>query len=122
MPISKGTAKTKSRKPGGKASASTSYERENYVSSGNVFKDMGKSEEEANNLYMRSTLMIAIEEIISERGWTQAEAAKVIGVARPRIAELCASRIDLFTLDTLVKYLNKLGKQVTLSIRDNDVA
>jgi predicted XRE-type DNA-binding protein len=66
--------------------------------------------------------MISIEKIIDDRGWTQAEAAKVIGVARPRIAELFASRIDLFGLDTLVKYLNKLGKQVEITIRDRDVA
>lgn len=120
MPISKSTAKTKPRKA--KSRATKKYSREHFKSSGNLFKDMGKSEEEANNLFMRSRLMIAIEEIIEERGWTQAEAAIVIGVARPRISELCASRIDLFTLDTLVKYLNKLGKQVTLSIIDSEVA
>jgi predicted XRE-type DNA-binding protein len=98
------------------------YPGEHFESSGNAFKDMGKSDDEADNVLMRSTLMIAIEEIISEHGWTQAEAAKVIGVARPRIAELCGSRIDLFTIDTLVKYLNKLGKKVTLTIADRDVA
>jgi predicted XRE-type DNA-binding protein len=119
MLTSRSTAKTKTSKP--EPRASKSYPREHYESSGNVFKDMGKGDEQAKNLLMRSTLMIAIEEIITERGWTQAEAAKVIGVARPRIAELCASRIDLFTLDTLVKYLNKLGKEVTLSVRDSEI-
>jgi len=120
MPTSRSTAKSKPRKA--KASAIKSYAREHHKSSGNVFRDMGKSDDEANNLFMRSKLMIAIEAIVEERGWTQAEAAKVIGVARPRIAELCASRIDLFTVDTLVKYLNRLGKQVTLSIKDTEVA
>jgi predicted XRE-type DNA-binding protein len=98
------------------------HQLEQFLSSGNVFKDMGRDDAEATNLLMRSKLMISIEETIAGHGWTQAEAAKVIGVARPRIAELCAGRIDLFSLDTLIKYLNKLGKQVTLVIKDNEVA
>jgi len=120
MPSSRSTAKTKVTKP--RTSTAKIYKREHYESSGNVFEDMGRTSDEANNLLMRSTLMIAIEEIITDRGWTQDQAAKVIGVARPRISELCASRIDLFSLDTLVKYLNKLGKQVTLTIQDSEVA
>lgn len=120
MPTYKRTAKTVPSKA--KVKLPKNYTHEHYESSDNVFRDMGKSDAEANNLFMRSMLMMAIEEIVAERGWTQAEAAKEIGVARPRIAELQASRIDLFTLDTLVKYLNKLGKHVTLSIRDSEVA
>jgi predicted XRE-type DNA-binding protein len=117
MPTSKSTAK---RKPV-KKKATYNHRREHYESSGNVFKDLGKSDVEANNLFMRSKLMIAIKKIIKANGWTQAQAAKEIGVARPRIAELCSGRIDLFTLDTLIKYLNKLGKQVTLTIKDCEV-
>ena len=98
------------------------HKREVYESCGNVFKDMGKSDDEANNLLMRSRLMVEIEQSIKGRGWTQAKAAKVIGVAQPRIAELFADRIDLFTIDTLIKYLNKLGKEVTLTIQKKDAA
>ena len=66
--------------------------------------------------------MIEIEETIKSKGLTQAQAAKITGVAQPRIAELFSSRIDLFTLDTLVKYLNKLGKEVTITVVDGEVA
>jgi predicted XRE-type DNA-binding protein len=93
-----------------------------HSSSGNVFKDMGKSDDEATNLLMRSKLMLEIEETIKTKGWTQAHAAKVIGVSQPRIAELFASRIDLFTLDTLIRYLQKLGKEVLLTVLNSDVA
>jgi len=98
------------------------YEREVYESNGNVFKDMGKRDDVSVNLLMRSKLMIEIEEAVKSNGLTQAQAAKIIGVAQPRIAELFASRIDLFTLDTLVKYLNKLGKKVTITVADGEVA
>ncbi|HEY9867615.1 MAG TPA: helix-turn-helix transcriptional regulator [Candidatus Obscuribacterales bacterium] len=120
MANSRNTAGNKQRKKG--SSETTGYPRERYESSGNVFRDMGKSDEDATNLFMRSQLMMAIEDVIKERGWTQAQAATVMGVARPRIAELLAGRIDLFSLDTLVKYLRRLGKQVTLVVGDADVA
>jgi predicted XRE-type DNA-binding protein len=90
-----------------------------YESCGNVFKDMGIPDEEATYLLIRSDLMIEIEKIIRARGWTQAHAAKVIGVAQPRIAELFSSRIDLFSIDTLIKYLYKLGREVTIDVKDS---
>jgi predicted XRE-type DNA-binding protein len=66
--------------------------------------------------------MIEIEKNIKDKGWTQAKAAETIGVAQPRIAELFAGRIDLFTLDTLIKYLNKLGREVTIAVQKRHVA
>jgi predicted XRE-type DNA-binding protein len=83
---------------------------------------MGIELEEANNLFLRSTLMIAIEDIIQKNGWTHNKAAEIIGVARPRITELLGSRIDLFGIDTLVKYLNRLGKTVSFSVSDSNAA
>lgn len=119
MPNSRKSVKPKTA---GNNKRSDNHPNKCYESSGNIFKDMGKSESEAGNLQMRSQLMIAIEDIITERGWTQVQAAKVIGVARPRIAELFASRIDLFGLDTLVKYLHKLGKRVNLRVEEREIA
>jgi len=113
----------KKRKIGNKTVGKKIHKREVYESCGNVFKDMGKSDDEANNLLMRSRLMIEIEQTIKDRNWTQSRAAKVIGVAQPRVAELVSGRIDLFTLDTLIKYLNKLGKEITLTVqKKKDVA
>jgi predicted XRE-type DNA-binding protein len=95
------------------------HEVEFYESCGNVFKDIGIPDEEATYLLMRGTLMIEIEQTIRARGWTQAHAAKVIGVAQPRIAELFSSRVDLFSIDTLIKYLYKLGREVTINVKDS---
>lgn len=93
-----------------------------YESSGNVFKDMGKCDEEAGNLIIRSILMLEIEQAIGAMGCTKVHAAKVLGVSAPRINELVSGRIDLFTIDTLIKHLNKLGKQVTVTVKDRAVA
>jgi predicted XRE-type DNA-binding protein len=81
-------------------------------SSGNVFADLGFSEEEAEHLRLRSTLMIEIRKLIEGRGLTQAEAAKLFGVTQPRISNLVRGRIDLFSLDTLVGMLARAGVHV----------
>lgn len=81
-------------------------------SSGNVFADLGFSEEEAEHLRLRSTLMIEIRKLIEERDLTQSEAAKLFGVTQPRISNLVRGRIDLFSLDTLVGMLARAGVHV----------
>ncbi|HEY9015862.1 MAG TPA: helix-turn-helix transcriptional regulator [Gemmatimonadales bacterium] len=81
-------------------------------SSGNVFADLGFSEEEAEHLRLRSTLMIEIRKLIEERELTQAAAAKLFGVTQPRISNLVRGRIDLFSLDTLVGMLARAGVHV----------
>ncbi|MBW8879202.1 MAG: XRE family transcriptional regulator [Acidobacteria bacterium] len=46
-------------------------------SSGNVFRDLGFDEAEAEHLRIRSTLMIAVRKLIEDRNLTQVEAAKL---------------------------------------------
>jgi predicted XRE-type DNA-binding protein len=91
-------------------------------SSGNVFKDLGFGDDEANKKLLKCQLMIEIERVIKSHGWTQSEAAKKLGVVQPRISELMTTRIDRFTIDMLLKYLNRLGKKVQLTVVDSDVA
>jgi predicted XRE-type DNA-binding protein len=81
-------------------------------SSGNVFTDLGLSDEEAEHLRLRSTLMIEVRKLIEKRKLTQAEAAKLFGVTQPRISNLVRGRIDLFSIDTLVGMLARAGIQV----------
>ena len=57
-------------------------------STGNVFRDLGFSEEEATNLKMRTDLMIRLSTLIETRGLTQAQAAEFFGVSQPRISDL----------------------------------
>ncbi len=87
-------------------------------SSGNVFIDLGYTEAESINIVARLQLMMQIEGIIKERGWTQEQAAKMLGLRQPRVSELMSSRSEKFTIDMLIKLLNRLGKQVVLTVED----
>lgn len=82
----------------------------------NVFKDLGFSDSESANLEARSALMILLEKEIRKLNLSQTEIAKRLGVKPPRISELLNGKIDKFSLDLLVVYLDRLGKTVEFNI------
>src|SRR4030095_11715920 len=73
----------------------------------------------STNFIARGELIQAIQQAIKEQGWTQSEAAEFFGVAQPRISELMRGRVDRFTVDMLMLWLEKLGKDVGVSVRSN---
>jgi predicted XRE-type DNA-binding protein len=81
-------------------------------SSGNVFRDLGFPREEAENLKIRSDLMIRLTRVIDARGLTQAQAAELLGVTQPRVSDLVRGKIDRFSIDTLVAMLGQAGVRV----------
>jgi predicted XRE-type DNA-binding protein len=84
----------------------------------NVWDALADTPEEAVNLTLRSDLMMKIEKIVKENGWTQAEAAKRCGVTQPRINDLLRGRISRFSLDALVNIASALGRKVRVSLED----
>lgn len=85
-------------------------------SSGNVFRDLGFPEEEAEHLRVRADLLIQIQKALDARGLKQADAAKLLGVTQPRVSDLVRGRLDLFSVDSLIDMLAKLGVRVRLVI------
>ena len=60
-------------------------------------------------LSLKSKLMMIVTSLIRENDWTQAEAAKAIGVSQPRISNLMNGKISKFSIDMLIEMLGKLG-------------
>lgn len=85
-------------------------------SSGNVFADMGLPPEEATLLVMRAEQMTRLREIINERGWTQQEASKMLGIGQSRISDLVRGKWEKFNLDMLVTLVTRTGKHVELAV------
>ncbi len=73
---------------------------------------------EAENMKLRSTLMMALERQIKDKGWTQAEAARKLGVTQPRVSDLLRGKINLFGLDTLVNMVVAAGLHVEMQVLD----
>ena len=86
-------------------------------SSGNVFRDLGFPAEEAEKLRIRAELMARLGRVIEDEGLTQGEAARLLGVSQPRVSALVRGKIDLFSIDSLVKMLSRAGVRVTVTAR-----
>lgn len=82
-----------------------------------MFRDLGFSKEESEHLLVRADLLIQVQKTITSRRLTQAQAARVLRVTQPRVSDLLRGRIDLFSTDTLIDMLARLGVSIRLVIR-----
>jgi predicted XRE-type DNA-binding protein len=87
-------------------------------SSGDVFRDLGFSDRESEDLRLRSDLMIELKNQILALGSSQNQIAALLAVSQPRVSNLLQGRIDKFSLDSLVAMLERLGNRVEVSVRD----
>jgi predicted XRE-type DNA-binding protein len=71
---------------------------------------------EAENMRLRSSLMMALKEYIAGKGLTQGQAAKVFGVTQPRVSDLMRGKIGVFSLDTLVNMAVAAGLHVEMRV------
>ncbi|EPR7090092.1 helix-turn-helix domain-containing protein [Vibrio fluvialis] len=69
---------------------------------------------------VKSKLMIIITKLIREKSWTQAQAAKEIGVSQPRISNLMNGQISKFSIDMLLEMLGSLGYLLDMSFNPED--
>ena len=86
------------------------------VSSGNVFTDLGFAPGEAAVLAMRADLMGRMRLLIEARGWSQCEAAAVLGIGQSRVSDLVRGKWDKFSLDMLITLAARAGKRVELAL------
>jgi predicted XRE-type DNA-binding protein len=82
--------------------------------SGNVFLDLGFDKAEAENLMLRTQLMMHIEARYRKSGMSRAQAAQAFGLTQPRLNALLKGRIRLFSLDALVNVASRAGLTVRL--------
>ncbi|HEY5409160.1 MAG TPA: helix-turn-helix domain-containing protein [Caulobacteraceae bacterium] len=71
---------------------------------------------QAENMKLRSALMMALKDHIASEGLSQSRAAKVFGVTQPRVSDLMRGKIELFGLDTLVNMLAAAGLHVEVHV------
>ena len=71
---------------------------------------------QAQNMKLRSRLMMALRDHIAGENLSQAAAATRLGVTQPRISDLVRGKIDLFSLDTLVNMLAAAGLHIEIQI------
>lgn len=71
---------------------------------------------EAENMKLRSSLTIAINEAVKAWHVPQSEAAKRLGLTEPCLNDLLRGRVGKFSLDTLVALAARAGLAVHMEI------
>jgi predicted XRE-type DNA-binding protein len=87
--------------------------RKSYASVWDAIEDNPAT---AENMKLRSSLMIALKNHIDAEGLNQSQAAKLFGVTQPRVSDLLRGKIALFSLDTLVNMVAAAGLHVEVQV------
>ena len=91
------------------------HSKDYTVSSGNVFADLGlPNPEEA---LARAELAHKITVLIRDKGLTQVQAAKLLGVDQPKISALIRGRFSGFSLERLMRFLLLLGQDIKITVQ-----
>ena len=81
-----------------------------------VWDAIEDTNETAENMKLRSVLMIALKNHIASTRMSQAQAAKLFGVTQPRISDLMRGKINLFGLDALVNMATAAGLHIEMKV------
>lgn len=84
------------------------------IGSDNVFADLGF--ENAEEELLKSDLTGEIAHLIKKKRLTQAQAAKILKVDQPRISALIRGKLDLFSVDMLMHFLQTLGQDIKIVV------
>jgi predicted XRE-type DNA-binding protein len=83
-----------------------------------VWDAMEDTPVEAENMKLRSQLMVQLQDYVTRAGLNQAEAAKLFNVTQPRVSDLMRGKINLFAIDALVNMAAAAGLKVEIRLRD----
>jgi predicted XRE-type DNA-binding protein len=83
--------------------------------SGNVFADLGLRD--AGEKQTRVRLAVAINQIIQARHLSQTAAARLLDINQPKISALVNYRLEGFSVERLMHFLNALDRDVEIVIR-----
>jgi predicted XRE-type DNA-binding protein len=83
----------------------------------NVFADIGVRDPEGSRV--RADLALQIAQLIKKRGLRQTDVAEILGVDQAKVSKLVRGRISGFTSDRLFRYLEALGCNVRIVLKEN---
>jgi predicted XRE-type DNA-binding protein len=86
--------------------------------SGNVFADLGLPE--AEDRLLKAQLALKIQQLIEQKGMTQAEIAPLLGLDQPKVSNLMRGRLAGFSVERLFGLLNRLGHNVEVRVSEEE--
>lgn len=85
---------------------------------GSVWDALADTEQEAANLKARSVLLFEIRKAVQGWGLSQDEAAKRLGLTRPRTNDLLRGKLAKFSLDALFNIAAAARLEIEIRVKD----
>ncbi len=88
--------------------------------SGNIWRDLGFSKEEAEKMTTKARLTLEITKVIEER-WNRGEAAAALGLTEPELDILLSGRgLRTITVERLNEHLSRLSRLRCCGVEGSD--
>ena len=87
-----------------------------HEGSGNVYRDLGLPN--AEEMLVKAQLVAKIREIIQDRGLTQVEAARILGLSQPKLSGILRGQFRGVSERKLIDCLTSLGRDVEIVVKD----
>ena len=84
-------------------------------SSGNVFADIGLTD--PDKYRAKAELAHQINTIIKNKNLKQVDSAKILDIDQPKVSALSCGRLDDFSIERLIGFLNKLDRDVEIVVK-----
>ncbi len=80
----------------------------------NVYAELGFPD--AAEMLVKAKLVVKIAEILRERGWSQVEAAKVLGLTQPKLSKMLRGQFRGISEIKMMDCLVRLGREVKIVV------
>lgn len=85
------------------------------VGSGNIFADLGLPD--ADELLLKSQIVVTLHRLIKERNLTQTAAAKRIGIGQPDLSNILRGRYRGYSVERLMRMLTAFDQDIEITVR-----
>lgn len=85
------------------------------VSAGNIFTDLEVPD--AGTHLLKAELVLQLAKILKQKKLTQADAAKIIGIAQPDVSKILRGQFRGFSVERLMTMLTAFDRDVEIVVR-----
>lgn len=75
----------------------------------NIFDLIAEDPNDAADMKFRADLLLAMRDMFEQQRWGQTEVMDALSLSQPRASELMRGKVDKFSSDKLIGFLDKLG-------------
>ena len=80
----------------------------------NIYADLGFKD--AGEMLVKAQLVVKIAEILRQRGWSQQQAAKVLGLTQPKLSKMLRGQFRGISEMKMMDCLVRLGRTVKIVV------